>query len=133
MALARPSELELQVLAVLWERGPSAVREVMEAMPDGKDRAYTTILSVMQMLEKKGLVGHTQQGQANIYSPVRPRGQVLRPLMTDLMRNVFGGSPARVLQCLLDSAPPDEDELAKIRDVIREAEEKAYRTPEDGR
>jgi BlaI family penicillinase repressor len=133
MALARPSELELQVLAVLWERGPSTVREVMEAMPDGKDRAYTTILSVMQMLEKKGLAGHTQQGQANIYSPIKPRGQVLRPLMADLMRNVFGGSPARALQCLLDSAPPGEHELAKIREVIREAEENAARTPEDGR
>jgi BlaI family penicillinase repressor len=58
---------------------------------------------------------------------------VLRPLMSDLMRNVFGGSPARALQCLLDSAPPDLDELAKIRDVIREAEEKAARTPEEGR
>src|SRR5689334_54774 len=88
MRRARPSELELQVLAVLWDRGPSSVRAVLEAMPDGKERAYTTILSVMQMLEKKGLVGHTQQGQANVYRPLARRDQVLRPLMKDLLRNV---------------------------------------------
>ena len=58
----RPSGVELQVLAVLWDKGPSSVRAVLEAMPDGKDRAYTTVLSVMQVLEKKGLVGHTAAG-----------------------------------------------------------------------
>ena len=83
MPHVRPSELELQVLSVLWERGPSSVRSVLEAMPDGKGRAYTTILSVMQVLEKKGLVGHTQQGQANVYHPLKRRGQVLRPMMKE--------------------------------------------------
>ena len=115
MPHVRPSELELQVLAVLWDKGPSSVRAVLEAMPDGKDRAYTTILSVMQGLEKKGLVGHTQQGQANVYHALKPRGQVLRPMMKDLLRNVFGGSPARAVQCLLDGAALGDDELAKIR------------------
>src|SRR5437764_14659291 len=91
----RPSELELQVVAVLLDRGPSPVRAVQEALPDGKDRAYTTVLSVMQVMEKKGLVGHTQQGQANIYHPLVRRDQVLEPLMKDLLRNVFGGSPSR--------------------------------------
>jgi len=122
MPHVRPSELELQMLSVLWDRGPSSVRAVMEAMPDGKDRAYTTVLSVMQVLEKKKLVGHTQQGQANVYHPLKKREQVLRPLMKDLLRNVFGGSPARALQCLLDGNSVDEDELAKIRQVIQEVE-----------
>jgi predicted transcriptional regulator len=127
MATARPSELELQVLAVLWDRGPSSVRSVMEAMPDGKDRAYTTILSVMQGLEKKKLVGHTPQGQSNLYRALLPRGRVLKPLMKDMLRNVFGGSPARAVQCLLDGAALGGDELEKIRQVIREAEEKVNR------
>jgi predicted transcriptional regulator len=126
----RPSELELQVLAVLWDRGPSPVRAVQEALPDGKDRAYTTVLSVMQVMEKKGLVGHTQQGQANVYHPLVRRGQVLRPLMKDLLRNVFGGSPAQALQCLLDDAALGEDELSQIRQVIADAERKA--APKEG-
>lgn len=127
MAQGRPSGVELQVLAVLWEQGPASVRAVLEAMPDGKDRAYTTILSTMQVLEKKGLVGHTRQGQANVYRALKPRTRVLGPLMKDLMRNVFGGSPARALQCLLDVGELGAGELAEIRKVIGEAEEKAGR------
>ena len=122
MAKARPSELELQVLGVLWDRGPSPVREILEAMPDGKDRAYTTILSVLQVLEKKGLVRHTRQGLANIYHPMHRRGQVLGPMMKDLMRNVFGGSPARALQSLLDGSEVTPGELEEIRKVIEQAE-----------
>lgn len=121
MAKVRPSELELQVLGVLWDRGPSPVRAVMEAMPDGKDRAYTTILSVMQVLEKKGLVGHTAQGQAHVYHAAVRRDQVLGPLMKDLLRNAFGGSPARALQCLLGGSELRDGELEEIRRVIEEA------------
>ena len=62
MKRPRPSELELQVLSVLWDRGPLPVRAIRELLPDGKDRAYTTVLTLLQILEKKGLVGHTSQG-----------------------------------------------------------------------
>ncbi len=121
MAKVRPSELELQVLGVLWDRGPSPVRAVLDAMPDGKDRAYTTILSVMQVMEKKGLVGHTQQGPANVYHAKAGRDEVLGPMMKDLLRNAFGGSAARALQCLLDEAGLRDGELEEIRRVIEEA------------
>ncbi|WP_406700750.1 BlaI/MecI/CopY family transcriptional regulator [Singulisphaera sp. Ch08] len=124
MKSIRPSELELQVLAVLWDRGPLLVREVQEALPDGKDRAYTTVLSVLQVMEKKGLVGHSQQGQSHVYHSLVKRGQVLRPMMRDLLRNVFGGSPARALQSLLDGSKLDAEELAQIRQVIQDAERK---------
>jgi BlaI family transcriptional regulator, penicillinase repressor len=121
MTKVRPSELELQVLGVLWDRGPSPVRAVLEAMPDGKDRAYTTILSVMQVMEKKGLVGHTQRGNAHIYHAKVRRDEVLGPLMKDLLRNAFGGNPARVLQYLLGGAELRAGELDEIRRMIEEA------------
>jgi BlaI family penicillinase repressor len=124
MAHIRPSDVELQVLTVLWERGPSSVHDVREAMPDGKSRAYTTVLTVMQNMEKKKLVGHTQQGQANIYHPLVKRHQVLRPMMKGLLANIFGGSPAQALQCLLDSTHVDDAELAQIRKVLAEVQQK---------
>lgn len=130
MKSPRPSDLELQVLTVLWERGPSSVRAVMEAMPDGKERAYTTVLSVMQVMEKKGLLAHTVQGQANIYHPLVKRQQVLRPLMKELLRNVFGGSPAVALQSLLDSGRVSDAELAEIRQVIQQASRKSGKETE---
>ena len=118
---SRPSELELQILSLLWEHGPMSVRAIREALPDGKDRAYTTVLTLVQIMEKKGFVDHTSEGQAHLFRPLVKKGQVLRPMMRDLMRNVFGGSPAKAVQCLLDSAPLDEDELSEIRQAIQKA------------
>jgi BlaI family transcriptional regulator, penicillinase repressor len=125
MKRSRPSEMELQILSVLWERGPLPVREIRQALPDGKDRAYTTVLTLVQILEKKGLVGHTVQGQAHVYHPLVTRRQVLRPLMRDMLRNVFGGRPAEAVQCLLDSTRLDEEELSQIREAIQAASEKS--------
>lgn len=123
-ALPRPSDLELQVLTVLWEQGPLTVAAIRESVPDGKARAYTTILSVLQALEKKELVDHTTKGQANVYHPLVERQQVMRPLMREMLRNVFGGSAVRVVQSLLDSSPVDNEELSQIRDLLAEAEQK---------
>jgi BlaI family transcriptional regulator, penicillinase repressor len=121
MKKPRPSELELQILSILWDRGPLPVRAIRDALPDGKDRAYTTVLTLLQIMEKKGLVGHTPQGQSHLYHPLARRKQVLRPLMRDLLRNVFGGNPAEAVQCLLDSAQLDEAELAQIRQALQNA------------
>ena len=125
MKRPRPSELELQILSILWERGPLPIRVIREALPDGKDRAYTTVLTLVQILEKKGLVGHTVLGQAHVYHPLVTRQQVLRPLMRELLRNVFGGRPAEAVQCLLDSTRLDEEELSQIRQAIQTASEKS--------
>ena len=117
----RPSELELQILSILWERGPATVREIRRAMPDGKQRAYTTVLTLVQIMEKKGFITHTAQGQTHVFRPLIARRQVLRPLMRDLLRNVFGGRPAEAVQCLLDGTSLDEEELAEIRKLVQNA------------
>ncbi|MFO0944959.1 MAG: BlaI/MecI/CopY family transcriptional regulator [Planctomycetota bacterium] len=118
MARTPPSDVELQVLTVLWEKGPSSVHDVREAMPDGKARAYTTVLSIMQNLERKGLVRHTQQGPANIYHPIVNRNQVLRPMMKGMLTHFFGGRPSQVLQCLLESTDVDAKELEQIKKIL---------------
>jgi len=118
MATAKPSELELQVLSVLWEIGPATVRQLRAAMPDGKQRAYTTVLSVVQVMEKKGLLVHDRQGLAHVYRPAVKRETVLRPILRDLTRNVFGGSAARVMQFLLAGSQVSREELADIRKLL---------------
>jgi predicted transcriptional regulator len=117
----KPSELELQVLSVLWAHGPLPVRKVHELLPDGKKRAYTTVLTVLQGMEKKKLVNHTREGMANIYKPLVTQKQTVTPFMKQLLQNVFGGDPSAVVQCLLDSSNPDKDELKEIRRLINEA------------
>jgi BlaI family transcriptional regulator, penicillinase repressor len=126
---ARPSELELQILAILWDRGPSTVRVIRESLPDGKTRAYTTVLTLVQIMEKKGFVGHDVEGQTHVYHPLVKRREVLRPVMRDLLRNVFLGDPAQAVQCLLDGASLDEEELSQIRELVQIA---ARRSARDG-
>ena len=120
MKQKQPSNLELQALSVLWENGPSTARQVMQAMPDGKQRAYTTVLSVLQVLEKKSLVEHTTQGNAHVYRPIVTKRQILKPMLGDMVRNFFGGSPSEAMQFLIQETPVSDDEFDQIRNLIDE-------------
>jgi predicted transcriptional regulator len=121
----KPSELEQQVLAVLWDQGPSTVRDVLTALPDGKERAYTTVLTVLQILEKKGLARHTRDGLAHVYHAKVTREEVVQPMLKGLVKGVFGGDPARVVQALLQSGSVGPDELKQIRKLINDAAREA--------
>lgn len=120
MKKTKPSDLELQVLSLLWELGNATVREVLDAMPDGKKRAYTTMLSVLQVMEKKGLVTHESKGQSYSYKPTVKRSQILKPVLRNLVDNVFGGSPASVFQSLVSETSINADELNQIQKLVDE-------------
>jgi BlaI family transcriptional regulator, penicillinase repressor len=124
MTDARPTDLELQVLSVLWDRGDATVRDVMQALPDGKTRAYTTVLTILQLMEKKGLIGHTRQGLTYSYHAKVDRQQVVAPVMRTLLQNVFGGDPTAVVQSLFDSTSLNAEQLKEVRRVINEAARK---------
>ena len=119
-----PSKLEMQVLGVLWERGPSTVRDVLQGLADGKPRAYTTILSVMQVMEKKNLLSHVSQGNTHVYEARVSRRQVAGPLLRGLVKTLFGGRPASVLQHLLKESEVSSEELAEIKELIQTEERK---------
>lgn len=122
MSRIKPSDLEMQVLSVLWERGPSTAREVLEAMPDGKKRAYTTILSAMQVMEKKGLLAHTRRGTAHVYKPAVNQHKIIQPFVRKVVTEVFGGRPTAVMQALLAEGQISDAELAEMRRLLDEAE-----------
>jgi BlaI family transcriptional regulator, penicillinase repressor len=118
MGQAKPSDLEMQVLSVLWTRGASTAREVLAAMPDGKKRAYTSILSVMQVMEKKGLLTHTNKGVAHVYQPAVSRRHVLQPFLRRVLNEVFGGRPAALMQALLSETSVSDADLAEMRKLL---------------
>ena len=118
MKSVKPSDLEMQVLSVLWQRGPSAAREVLEAMPDGKKRAYTSVLSVMQVMEKKNLLTHTSRGNTHVYSPAVDRAKVIKPFLSRLVNEVFAGRPAAMMQALITQTPVSDEELNEIRNLL---------------
>ncbi|UCE49555.1 MAG: BlaI/MecI/CopY family transcriptional regulator [Phycisphaerales bacterium] len=121
MQSVKPSDLEMQILSVLWEKGASTAREVLESMPDGKHRAYTSILSVMQVMEKKGLLKHTNRGVAHVYSPAVNRKKIIQPFIHKVVNEVFGGRPSAMMQALLTETPVSDDEVAQIRMLLEQA------------
>ena len=119
MAHTKPSELEMQVLAVLWEHGPCTARNVLELLPDRKNRAYTTVLSVMQMMEKKNLLAHDRKGNANLYRPLQDRETIVKPFISRMVSHVFGGSRLRLVESLLGNGKLDAKELEQLRMLIK--------------
>lgn len=119
MKTPHPSPLELQVLSVLWARGESTVRDVLDHFPDGRSRAYTTALSVLQTMERKGLVSRKTTQKAHIYRARRSEKQITGPMIRDLVQNVFNGDPVALIAAVLESAPVPKDELANLADTLR--------------
>ena len=116
----QPSDAEMQVLSVLWNQGPATARQVLEAMPDGKPRSYTTVLSIMQVMEKKGLLKRGgMAGRAIVYKPAITAKRVAKPAFKDLLGRVFGGRPAAVVQHLLESEDVSAQELDDIQAMLK--------------
>lgn len=125
MKSKKPSDLELQILGVLWRSGPATAREVLGTMPDGKKRAYTTVLSAMQVMEKKGLLTRSREGLTDRWRPLVSESGVLGPFLRTLVANVFGGKPTHVMQHLLHETDVKEEDLKEIRQLLGAHERQA--------
>lgn len=112
--IAQPSNLELQALSVLWHLGPSTVATVLEELPDGKERAYTTVLTVMQNLEKKGHVRRVKQGRAHVYQAAHPQKSVVSEAVEEFILNTFGGRLGEAVMALLVSGSLTAEEKLEI-------------------
>ena len=116
-----PTGAELSILQVLWDRGPSTVREVQAALAESGS-GYTTVLKQLQIMMDKGLVDRDETQRAHVYSARRPRQQVQRGLVGDLLDRVFNGSPSQLVQQALSSRRASPEELRKIRAILADHE-----------
>lgn len=112
------TERELDVMAVLWARGPSTVSEVREVLAD--DLAYTTVLTVLRTLEAKGHVGHQTQGKAHRYVPLVARDAAGKSALGRIVEKIFGGSRELLLAHLVDARGVDDEELRRLRKVLND-------------
>lgn len=119
----QPSEFELQILGALWENGPGTVRQVLDWLADGKSRAYTSVLSVMQVMHKKGLLGVERQpeGLAHVFTPLVSREQVVVPMLRGLVARIFGSRTRAAVQHLM-SEDVKGDEIQHLRQLLDEIE-----------
>ena len=117
------TRLELQIMQVLWESGASTVQTVQQKLP-GEPLAYTTVQTMLNILQKKGKVKRKLVGKAYEYRPVLSRERALREAAGDLIERVFGGSVDALLMSLVKSRQLDKTTLAKMEKLI-EMHEKA--------
>lgn len=119
---ARPTDLELEFLKVLWDRGPSTVREVLDAMMEDREIGYTTVLKMLQVMRDKGLVTCGKDQRPQVYGAVKGREVMLGHLAKDLTDRAFGGSKALLMMHALGGESCSAEELAAIRDLLDDLE-----------
>src|SRR5580700_3885017 len=117
-----PTDRELEALKVLWQRGEATVRDVWSEMTAAEnDLAYTTVLSLLQVMEQKGLVGHKRVGKAYAYFAKVRREPTIRKLAGGFLHKVFDGAVDEYLAHVLDSRRLNEVEFARLEAMIAEA------------
>jgi BlaI family penicillinase repressor len=112
----KPTDAELEILGVLWDRGPSTVREVAQVL--GRDHAYTTILKLLQIMTVKQLVQRRESGRLHVYTAAQSRDRTQRHLVRDLLQRAFRGSAAQLVLHALATGKASSDELKEIRQLI---------------
>jgi len=125
--LPKPTEAELALLRVLWERGPSTVREIHENLSDEKETGYTTSLKILQNMAEKGLVARDESRRSHVYRAVYQAEQTQRQLVRDLLRRAFGGSPGKLVVQALSEETVSADDLLEIRRLLDELEARQSR------
>ncbi len=119
-ATLTPQELEL--MKIVWQKGQATVRDVYETLLEHRKIAYTTVMTMMRVLEKKGYVKTRRVNRAYVYRPTRPERQVLRSMVREFVDRVFNGSAQPLLVHLVEDRRLSPGELEELERLIREAE-----------
>lgn len=110
------TERELDIMGVLWERGSATVTEVRDALSD--DLAYTTVLTMLRVLEEKGHIAHIEEGRAHRYHPLVERQEAGESALRRLTRKLFRGSPELLLTHLVSDRELTAEELRRMRELL---------------
>jgi predicted transcriptional regulator len=114
------TEVELELMDVLWEKGQATVSEIVEALPEER-LAYSSVLTMMRILEQKGYVNHEKEGRAFVYHPVIDRQQAQQSVIGYLLKRFFNNSPELLVVNLLEHEDVDPNEVKRLRQMIEKA------------
>ena len=120
----KPTASELEILRVLWERGPSTVREVHESLSEKKPIGYTSVLKLMQIMTAKGTVRRNEEQRAHVYEAVQPAEKTKRQLALDFLQRVFDGSASELMMHALAGHKGSKEEVEELRRLLNEYERK---------
>lgn len=111
----KPTTAELEILHVLWGRGPSTVRDVLDALNEKKEMGYTGVLKLLQIMTAKGMVRRDESQRAHVYEAGRPAEQTKRQLAADMLQRVFGGSASQLMMHALAGQRTSREEIEELR------------------
>ena len=123
----KPTAAELDILRILWSRGPSTVREVLESLNEKKNLGYTGVLKLLQIMTVKGFVRRDETNRAHIYEARRPADQTKRQLAADMLQRVFEGSASQLMMHALAGHRASASEIEELRRILD-----AYREDDNG-
>ena len=118
----KPTASEMEILRVLWARGPSTVREVYEALREQKSLGYTTVLKLLQIMTAKGTVRRNEEQRAHVYEACQPAEETKRQLVGDVLHRVFEGSASELMIHALEGRRTSKKELDELRRLLDEYE-----------
>jgi predicted transcriptional regulator len=118
----KPTASELEILRILWTRGPSTVREVYEALREQKSLGYTTVLKLLQIMTAKGTVRRNEEQRAHVYEACQPAEETKRQLVGDVLHRVFEGSASELMIHALEGRRTSKKELDELRRLLDEYE-----------
>ena len=123
-ARMKPTPSELEILHILWSRGPSTVREIHDVLATQKDVGYTSALKLLQIMATKGLVTRTEDQRAHVYEATQPAEETKRQVVGDVLQRVFRGSASQLMQHVLSGRRGSKKEIEEIRRMLDEYERK---------
>jgi BlaI family transcriptional regulator, penicillinase repressor len=115
---AKPTEFELELLSLLWDKDGATVRELHGVLSESRQLAYTTILKTLQIMTEKGLVKREEVGKAHVYRATRSRQKTQKQFVGDLSQRLFAGSAAQLVLHALTTQPVKPAELRRIKELI---------------
>jgi predicted transcriptional regulator len=116
-----PTERELEILKILWQRGEATVRQVYEEMQAGSAIVQNTVQAFLRTMEEKGLVTHRVQGRSFVYSPIHRREQTSRHMVHRLLDRVYDGAIDQLVASLLSVRQPTDEELRRLQELVDSA------------
>lgn len=120
----KPTESELEILSILWEKGTASVRAVHEVVQHTKEVGYTTTLKLMQIMHEKGLVTRDESSKTHIYTPAFAREAAQEQYISKMIKTLFSGSSSQLVLQALGNHQPSEQDLAEIKSLIEQLERK---------
>jgi predicted transcriptional regulator len=124
MTKINPTPSELAILQILWQRGPSTVREIHEVLSEQKEVGYTSALKLLQIMTTKGLVKRTEDNRAHVYEANQPAEKTKQQFATDVLQRVFRGSTSQLMQHALAGRRASKQEIEELRRLLDEHERK---------